>query len=57
MATDLKQSSIKQTFEQLYGRPLNERELFNIKRNLVGFFSVLIKMDKQQRSKSNEKGN
>lgn len=57
MATNQKQSSIKQTFEQLHGRPLSERELFNIKRNLVGFFSVLIKMDKQQRSKSNEKGN
>lgn len=54
MATNQKQSSIKQTFEQLYGHPLSERELFNIKRNLAGFFNVLIKMDKQQRSKSNE---
>lgn len=57
MAINQKQSSIKKTFEQLYGRPLSERELFNIKRNLVGFFSVLIKMDKQNRNKTNEQGN
>lgn len=47
----------RQIYEKLYGRSLAEQELFNIKRNLTGFFTILMKMDKQQRKNSNEQSN
>lgn len=46
----------KVVFERLYGRSLTDQELFNIRRNLTGFFNVLIKIDQQQK-KSNEQSN
>jgi len=55
MGKDQKTSTIKTTFEQLYGRTLTEQELFTIKHNLAGFFNVLIKIDQQR--KSNEQNN
>lgn len=57
MAKTQKELSTKKTFDQLYGRSLSEQELFNIKRNLAGFFSVLIKIDQQNKNKTNEQGN
>lgn len=41
----------KEAYERLYSRSLTNQELFNIRQNLVGFFSTLIKIDQQSKKK------
>lgn len=41
----------KEVYERLYGRPLTNQELFNIRQNLVGFFTTLIKIDQANKKK------
>ncbi|OGY30842.1 MAG: hypothetical protein A3A57_01125 [Candidatus Woykebacteria bacterium RIFCSPLOWO2_01_FULL_41_12] len=42
----------KQIYERLYGRELTNQEIFEVKQNLMGFFEMLIKLDKKQKSDS-----
>ena len=39
----------KQIYERLYGRELTNQEIFEVKQNLMGFFEMLIKLDKKQK--------
>lgn len=41
----------REVYERLYGRSLTNQELFNIRQNLVGFFTTLIKIDQQSKKK------
>lgn len=41
----------REVYERLYGCPLTNQELFNIRQNLVGFFATLIKIDQQSKEK------
>jgi len=45
-------SQNKQVYERLYGRELTNQEIFEVKQNLMGFFEMLIKLDKKQKSDS-----
>lgn len=42
-----KQHTNKKIFEKLYNRPLSNQEAFEANRNLIGFFDVLLKIDKR----------
>ena len=46
-----KQYANKEVFERLYKRELSKQELFEINRNLIGFFETLIKLDKKLQAK------
>ena len=37
----------KQAYEKLYGRSLSNHETFEINHNLIGFFNVLLQIDKR----------
>jgi len=41
----------KEVFEKLYNRPLDKKELFKIKKNLTGFFEVLVRIDQDLKKK------
>lgn len=41
----------KEVFEKLYKRELSKQELFEINRNLTGFFETLIRLDKKIQAK------
>jgi hypothetical protein len=41
----------REVYERLYGRSLTNQELFNIRQNLVGFFTTLIKIDQHSKKK------
>jgi hypothetical protein len=48
----------KETFEPLYGRLLTDDEAFNVRKNLVSFFEVLIEIDNELKGiQSDEKSN
>jgi hypothetical protein len=47
-----KQYANKNIFEKLYRRELSKQELFEINRNLVGFFDTLIRLDKKLQAKN-----
>lgn len=54
----MESSWLKQVFENLYGKPLSGQELFDIERNLKGFFDLLIKIDQRdKKGKGNEQDN
>lgn len=42
-----KQYANKKVFERLYKRVLSKQELFEIQRNMIGFFTTLINLDKK----------
>ncbi|MEI6144328.1 MAG: hypothetical protein WCP91_01875 [Candidatus Berkelbacteria bacterium] len=44
-------------YEKLYGRELSESEMAEIDHNLLGYFTVLMKVDKRLRSQSDEQNN
>ena len=51
-------SQNKQVYERLYGRELTNQEFFDVKQNLMGFFEVLIKLDRVQKERNKQvKGN
>jgi len=37
--------ALKEYFDKIYDRDLTEMEIFEIKQNLAGFFSLLLEMD------------
>ncbi len=41
----------REVFEKLCGKKLSEKELFEAKNNLVGFFNLLIEIDQQDKRK------
>jgi len=44
----------KKVYEKLYGHPLSNQEVFEVHHNLIGFFNVLLKIDKRlQKTASN----
>lgn len=51
----VKQYANKEVFESLYKRELSKQELFEIQRNMTGFFEVLIRLDKKIKLKGGEK--
>lgn len=44
-------SKTKEVFEKLYDRPLSKKELFKIRKNLTGFFEVLVQIDQDIKKK------
>jgi len=46
-----KQYADKEVFERLYKRELSKQELFEIQRNMIGFFETLVKLDKKLQAK------
>ena len=42
-----KQYANKEVFERLYKRELSKQELFEIQRNMTGFFETLVKLDQK----------
>jgi len=38
-------------FEKMYGRPLTKKETYEIRKNLTGFFEVLIQIDQSLKKK------
>lgn len=51
-------TTTKEIFEPLYGRELNNQEIFSIRQNLVGFFQTLIEIDQEEKQEgSNELNN
>jgi hypothetical protein len=46
MCSDNNDQYIKEFFEEEYGRTLTNQEFLNIKQNLVGFFRLLIDMER-----------
>ena len=44
----------KQAFEKLYGKTLSEREVFEMRENLVGFFELLKKIDDRNKANNNK---
>ncbi|EKE06077.1 MAG: hypothetical protein ACD_19C00087G0003 [uncultured bacterium] len=46
-----RQYANKEVFERLYRRELSKQELFEIQRNMIGFFETLIKLDKKIKDK------
>ncbi len=47
-------SQNKQVYERLYGRELTNQEFFDVKQNLMGFFEVLIKLDRVQKERNKQ---
>lgn len=51
-------TTTKEIFEPLYGRELNNQEIFSIRQNFVGFFQTLHEIDlEEQQEESNELNN
>lgn len=48
-------SAVKQVFQPLYEKELSDKDAFEINQNLLGFFELLIKLEREQ--KKNEKSN
>lgn len=44
-----KESKQFNSFEKLYKRNLNESEIRDISQNLIGFFKLLIEIDREQK--------
>ena len=49
-------TSVKQTFNPLYKRKLTDEEAYEIHQNIIGFFELLIKIEKEQKQ-NNENNN
>jgi hypothetical protein len=47
----------KQLFEPIYGRHLTNQEIFSIEQNLLGFFRLLIKLDRETKKESRNEPN
>ena len=47
-------SQNKQVYEKLYGQELTNQEFFDVKQNLMGFFEVLIKLDRVQKERNKQ---
>lgn len=47
----------KSAIEKLYDRKLSKKQVFNARNNLVGFFSLLMEIDKQVNGGNYEQGN
>lgn len=47
----------KRTIEKLYDRKLSKKQTFNARNNLVGFFSLLMEIDKQVNGGNYEQSN
>jgi len=45
----------KNCFERLYNKPLSEREVFEMRDSLRQFFEILMKVDKRNKERSNDK--
>ncbi|KKP79808.1 MAG: hypothetical protein A2271_02410 [Candidatus Moranbacteria bacterium RIFOXYA12_FULL_35_19] len=51
------QVSDKQFYEKLSARELSDQEVFEAKSNFVGFFDLLLQIDKRLNEKNNEQDN
>ena len=50
--------ALRETFVALYGRPVSNTEAHAMERNLVGFFDLLLRIDRRnQKGKTNEQSN
>jgi len=47
----------KRVIEKLYDKKLSEKQVFNARNNLVGFFSLLMEIDKQVNGGNYEQSN
>ncbi len=51
----MKEKTDKEFYEELSGKKLTDQEVFEAKRNFIGFFDLLLKMDRRNKQKQNEK--
>ena len=40
-----------EVFEKLYGRPLDKKEIYEIRKNIAGFFEVLVQIEQGLKKK------
>ena len=50
-----KTSKNNKVFEELYDRPLSKKENFEIRKNLTGFFEVLVQIEQGLKKKEVDK--
>lgn len=51
MQSKVTKNKNNEMFEKMYGRPLTKKETYEIRKNLTGFFEVLIQIDQSLKKK------